>query len=167
VTNIILIGFMGCGKSSLGKKIAKKLNYHFIDSDSEIEKIHQLSVPEIFKEKGEDFFRQLEADFIRSIPKDEPFVLSTGGGTPCYHDNLSFLHKIGKTFYLQLSPYELTQRLIKAKVQRPLLINKNEDELYNFIKEKLADRLPYYSQANYTLKGKEQKVDSVLNKLIF
>jgi len=156
---------MGSGKSSLGKKIAKKLNYRFIDSDIEIEQVYQQSIPEIFKQKGETFFRQLEADFIRSIPKDEPFVLSTGGGTPCYHDNLAYLMQIGTVFFLKLSPYELSQRLLQAKTQRPLIIGKNEDELYMYIKEKLAERLPYYSHAHFTLKGKEQKVDFIVSKL--
>lgn len=165
VTNIILIGFMGSGKSSLGKKIAKKLNYRFIDSDAEIEQVQQQSIPEIFKKKGEDFFRQLEADFIRSIPQDEPFVLSTGGGTPCYHDNLTFLKQIGIVFFLQLSSFELSQRLLQAKTQRPLITGKNEEELYLYIKKKLSERLPYYSQAHFILKGKEQKAEVVLGKL--
>lgn len=156
---------MGSGKSSLGKKIANKLNYRFIDSDTEIEKLQQLTISEIFNKKGETYFRQIEAEFIRSIPKDEPFVLSTGGGTPCYHENLSYLATLGRTFYLKLSPFELTQRLMKAKIQRPLLIGKNEDELYTYIKEKLAERLDFYSQAHFTLLGKEQKVEVILNKL--
>lgn len=168
--NVILVGFMGCGKSTLGKKLAKKLNIPFIDSDSEIERLEGNPVSEIFAKKGEKYFRKLENDFLlklnesqNNIPKS--FVLSCGGGMPCFYDNIEILNELGKSFYVKLSAFELTRRLMLAKTKRPLIEGKTEEELLLFIKNKLSERSVFYEQAKFILIGKEQNIGSILQKL--
>lgn len=168
--NVILVGFMGCGKSTLGKKLAKKLNIHFIDSDSEIERLEGIPVSEIFAKKGEEYFRQLEHDFLlqlkaSQVHSNSSFVLSCGGGMPCFHDNMNLLQEIGTIFYIKLNAIELTKRLTLAKTIRPLVKGKSEDELLHFIQNKLAERSTFYEKANVVLSGKEQNPTSILQKL--
>lgn len=163
--NVVLIGFMGCGKSTLGKKIARKLNYRFLDSDEEIERISGRTVPELFEEFGETHFRELENDYLRSLRSEQKIVLSTGGGMPCFNDNMKLIKELGTSFYLKLSPYELASRLQKSKTPRPLLRGKNEEELYFYVKEMLRQRNDFYQQADFILNGKSQNVHHILGLL--
>lgn len=156
---------MGSGKSTLGRKLAKKLNYPIIDSDSEIEKIESRSIQEIFTTNGEEYFRKIERDFILNLNSQNHFVLSTGGGLPCFNDNMELLNQMGDTFYLKLNPFELTKRLLNSKTQRPLIVGKNEEELYQYIKSTLKERLPFYEKAKYSVGGKQQNVQSILDIL--
>ncbi len=156
---IILIGFMGVGKSTLGKKIAKRLNVPFIDSDQEIEKSHNKTIGEIFAEFGESRFREMEREFLRSLDKTKPFVLATGGGMPCYGNTMAELNKIGQTFYLKRSSKEILHRLIHAKKKRPLIDGLSEDDLLVFIESKLEERREFYKKAFYTLEREEQNID--------
>lgn len=158
---IILIGFMGAGKSKLGKLLAKRLTIPFIDSDLEIEKEHQKSIGELFGEYGESHFREIEAQFIRSLSNRESFVLATGGGMPCFHSNMSLLNNLGTTFYLERSPKELMHRLINAKQQRPLIVGLDEDDLLKFIEDKLTEREEYYKQSAVVLSREEQTIDAI------
>lgn len=162
---IILIGFMGCGKSTLGKKLANKMNVQFLDSDKEIEKSVGFSVSEIFEKHGEDYFRKLEHEFLLKLKKEEKFVLSTGGGMPCFNDNIKLLKEIGDTIYLKLSPNELTRRLLAAKTKRPLVEQKSPEELLTFVSNKLEERNHFYLQASFILNGKEQNVKHILDLL--
>lgn len=156
---------MGCGKSTLGKKLANKLKIEFIDSDAEIEKKVGCTINEIFDTKGEEFFRNLEKEFLENLNLEKNFVLSTGGGMPCNYFNIDLLNQIGTTFYLKLSAFELTQRLLHSKKARPLTVNKNEDDLYQYIKSKLSERIPFYEKANFKIKGKEQNPTFIFEKL--
>jgi len=156
---IILIGFMGVGKSTLGKKIARRLNVPFIDSDVEIERIHQKSIGEIFGESGELSFREIEMNFIDSLSNEKGFVLATGGGMPCFGNAMEKLCALGQTFYLKRSPKELMHRLINAKKKRPLIDGLSEEDLLIFIENKLEERQEFYKKALYTLEREEQNVD--------
>lgn len=158
---VILIGFMGAGKSKLGKSLAKRLGVSFIDSDTEIEKEHQKSIGELFGEYGESHFREIEAQFIRSLNEKDAFVLATGGGMPCFHDNMRLLNELGTTFYLERSPKELMHRLINAKHQRPLIAGLEEEDLLKFIEDKLSEREEYYRQSAFVLSRDEQTVDEI------
>lgn len=158
---IILIGFMGSGKSTLGKKLAKRLSIPFIDSDAEIEKEYNKSIGELFGEYGESHFREIEAHFIRSMYSRESFVLATGGGMPCFHANMSLLNNLGTTYYLERSPKELMNRLTNAKQQRPLIAGLAEEDLLDFIENKLSEREEYYKQASIVLSREEQTVDAL------
>ena len=147
---------MGCGKSTLGKKLANKLNIPFIDSDSEIEKTHQKTIGEIFGEQGESRFRMMEKEFIDSLDTQEEFVLATGGGMPCYNNVLEQLNELGTTYYLERSAKELANRLVNAKSKRPLIEGMSIEELQFFIEEKLEERKEYYRNANIILPREDQ-----------
>ncbi len=148
-STIILVGFMGSGKTTFGERLAQKLNYQFIDTDQEIEQLLGMSIDTIFKTKGEAYFRQLEKQFLREI-KVNNTVLSTGGGMPCYYDNMDYLNKIGVTVYLEYTAEELFERLKQDKTGRPLLQNKTDVELLETIQRLLTQREPYYLQAQTT-----------------
>ena len=141
---VILVGFMGSGKTTLGKKVANRLNVPFIDSDQEIEKNYQMSIGDIFGSFGESRFREIETDFIRSYDDEGEFVMAVGGGTPCFNKNMEHLNKLGVTFYLERSAKELSYRLENAKTRRPMLSGLSEGELLLFIEDKLAVRDDFY-----------------------
>ncbi|MFK7786062.1 MAG: shikimate kinase [Crocinitomicaceae bacterium] len=155
---VILIGFMGVGKSTLGKKVANKMDLPFIDSDRVIEEKYQKSIGEIFTEHGESYFRTLENDFISSLENKDEFVLATGGGMPCFGKNMELLNELGTTFYLERSPKELANRLFNAKTRRPLIDGMEQEELITFIEDKLSVREEYYKTAKVILGREDQTV---------
>ena len=159
---VILIGFMGCGKSTLGKKVAKQLNIPFIDSDIEIERLHSLSVGEIFGKFGESGFREMEAKFIKNLGDKDDFVLATGGGMPCFSSNMELLNELGVTYYLDRSAKELANRLRNSNIQRPLLVEFNDDELIDFIEIKLKERNELYKQSQVILNREDQNPEDII-----
>ena len=154
---------MGCGKSTLGKKIANKLEIPFVDSDREIEKKYKKSIGEIFGEHGESHFRMMENEFVDSLNVKDEFVLATGGGMPCHNNVIEKLNELGTTFYLERSAKELTNRLINAKAKRPLIEGMTSEELEFFVEEKLDERKEYYQNANFTLDRADQNVKEVVD----
>jgi shikimate kinase len=150
---IFLIGFMGSGKTTLGRKLASKMGYEFIDLDHKLEQQVELSIAEYFSFFGEDAFRKLESEVLKKTVYSENVVISTGGGLPCYFDNMDWMKANGKTVYIKLSPKTLADRLETGKEERPLLQDKHGDDLVVFIEQKLAEREKYYSQANIIADG--------------
>lgn len=145
---IFLIGFMGCGKSTVGRNIARALNWKFIDLDNYIQEKDGSSVTEIFKRDGEEVFRLMEKQALDEILQLNDVVVATGGGAPCFHNNMLTMKQAGLTIYLKLSPSGLFQRLLPARKTRPLIADKNADELLLFIEKKLEEREPFYCQAS-------------------
>lgn len=145
---IYLIGFMGSGKSTLGKVLARLLNYSFIDLDRYIEKKEGATVAEIFSRHGEEKFRELERLAIHETAQKGDTVVATGGGAPCFFDNMDFMNQQGITVYLKIMPDNLARRLTSAPAHRPLLAEKDENELHEFIKQRLKERSPFYQKAN-------------------
>ncbi|MFB9844202.1 shikimate kinase [Mucilaginibacter ginsenosidivorans] len=150
---IFLTGFMGSGKTTLGRKLAARMNYEFIDLDHKLEQQVELSIAEYFTLFGEDSFRKLEAEVLRKTPYPENAIISTGGGLPCFFDNMDWMKANGKVVYLKLSPKTLADRLESGKEERPLLQDKHGDALVEFIEHKLAEREPFYAQANIIADG--------------
>jgi shikimate kinase len=150
---IFLIGFMGSGKTTLGRKLAFKMGYEFIDLDHKLEQQVELSIAEYFSFFGEDAFRKLESEVLKKTVYSENVVISTGGGLPCYFDNMDWMKANGKTVYIKLSPKTLADRLETGKEERPLLQDKHGDDLVFFIEQKLAEREKYYSKANIVADG--------------
>jgi shikimate kinase len=150
---IFLIGFMGSGKTTLGRKLASRMGYEFIDLDHKLEQQVELSIAEYFSFFGEDAFRKLESDVLKKTLYPENVVISTGGGLPCYFDNMDWMKANGKVVYINLSPKTLADRLENGKEERPLLQDKHGDDLILFIEQKLAEREKYYSQANIIADG--------------
>ena len=147
MTRIFLIGYMGAGKTTLGRALAKELNIQFIDLDSYIEERLCKSVSQIFAEKGEAGFRDIERRMLHEAGEFENVIISTGGGTPCFFDNIEYMNEQGTTVFLDVPVERLFIRLSIARKKRPLIMEKNDEELHNFITEQLAKRLPHYSKA--------------------
>jgi shikimate kinase len=150
---IFLIGFMGSGKTTLGRKLATRMGYEFIDLDHKLEQQVELSIAEYFSFFGEDEFRKKEAEVLKKSLYPDDAIISTGGGLPCYFDNMDWMKANGKVVYIKLSPKTLADRLETGKEERPLLQDKHGDDLVAFIEQKLAEREDFYSQANIIVDG--------------
>ena len=161
---IFLIGYMGSGKTTTGRKMASLYDCPFIDLDTRIETTTGKSISEHFI-LGEDHFRKVEQQTLHNASTDSKFILSTGGGTPCFHGNMDWMNKNGITVYLKLDPLSLFHRLKASKRPRPLLEGKSDDELLEFIKNNLAEREPVYRQARYQVKGEDLDVLSLVNNI--
>lgn len=148
---IIIIGYMGAGKTTVGKELSKDLGIQFYDLDWYIESRMRKTVAQIFAEKGEEGFRKVERNMLHEVAEFENVIISCGGGTPCFFDNMDYLNEQGETIYLKADPEVLYKHLLMGKVERPLLKNKTPEELIAFIREQLERREPFYSKAKYTL----------------
>lgn len=168
---IILLGYMGSGKTLVGKKLAEKINLAFIDLDDFIQKKEQKSIAEIFKQKGEIYFRRKESHYLNEILNSETgFVLSLGGGTPCYGQNMQvILNLTENTFFLKHSAKSLVKNLQNETQKRPLIadLNKNNVDLEEFINKHLFERNPFYLQAKNTIICDEKSPEEILKELFF
>lgn len=168
---IILLGYMGCGKSTIANRLSKSTGIPFVDLDKSIEERMNLSINEIFEQKGEIYFRKLEREvFIELLHLPETLIIGLGGGTPCYSNNHELLKMENVlSVYLKASVETLLDRLVSGKSKRPLIADKSESELKEFIAKHLFDRSFYYNQAQYKVsidgKSKEETVADVLKIL--
>jgi shikimate kinase len=163
---IFLIGFMGSGKTTLGRKLASRLGYEFIDLDHKLEQQAELSIAEYFSFFGEDAFRKMESQVLKKTIYPANAIVSTGGGLPCFFDHMEWMNAHGKTIYINLAPKALADRLENGKVERPLLRDKHGEDLINFIADKLAEREQYYLQASIIADGMSltaEKVEGMLS----
>ncbi len=142
---------MGAGKTTVGKALAKDLGIEFYDLDWYIENRMHKTIKQLFDEYGEDGFRQIEHNMLHEVAEFENVIISCGGGTPCFYDNIDYMNNQGDTIYLKATPEVLYNHLKMGKTVRPLLLNKTPDEVKSFIKEQLALREPFYNKAEYTL----------------
>ena len=140
---------MGAGKTTIGKALARKTGLEFFDLDWYVENRYRMKIPQIFAEKGEDGFRELERNMLHEVTEFEDVVISCGGGTPCFFDNIDYMNSLAETVYLKAEPEVLRTHLLMAKSQRPLIQGKTPDELCDFIKESLANREPFYAKAKH------------------
>ncbi|MFZ9030188.1 MAG: shikimate kinase [Robiginitalea sp.] len=165
--SIVLLGYMGSGKSRLGRQLAARLGLPFTDLDAYIESEVGMPVPEIFQRRGELFFRKKEHQLLKALLETgEARVLSLGGGTPAYAGNMDLVTTATPhTFYLQHSIPSLVGRLEKEREQRPLIAHLPEDELYDFIGKHLFDRVPFYSQAGHTIFCDGKSVAEILSEI--
>ncbi|NND62193.1 MAG: shikimate kinase [Flavobacteriaceae bacterium] len=166
----VLIGYMGSGKTAVGTSLSKTLKYKFIDLDHEIERSHQLKISEIFKSKGEIYFRKLEATVLKEILKREGnSIIATGGGTPCYGSVMEDLLKSDDTtiIYLKNNLDTLTTRLFKEKDQRPLISHIDSEEiLHDFIRKHLFERAYYYNRAHLIVNCEGLSPNEVVQKIV-
>lgn len=149
--SIILIGYMCVGKTTIGKALGKDLNRTFYDLDWYIEGRFRKRVPQIFDEEGEDAFRRKESNMLREVAEFEDIVLSCGGGTPCFFDNMDYMNAVAETFYLKATPETLLRHLAISKGRRPLLDGKSPEELRTFITQQLEEREPFYAKAKHVI----------------
>lgn len=148
---IILIGYMGSGKTTVGRALAKALNMPFYDLDWYIESRMRKTVAQIFAEKGEEGFRKIEHNMLHEVAEFEDVVISCGGGTPCFFDNMEYLNGQGDVVYLKADPQVLYKHLLMGKGNRPLLKGKTPEELIGFITEQLKMREEFYGKAKHIL----------------
>lgn len=148
---IFLIGMMGSGKTYWAEKLKKKLKIPAYDLDSLVEMMEEKTVAEIFEENGEEYFRQAEAKMLRLFAEKKQFILSCGGGTACYNDNMQWMNNEGITIWINEPIKTLTQRLLRGKSHRPLIKDLDEVGLKDFLERKLEQREVFYNQAMHTL----------------
>ena len=163
---IFLIGFMGVGKTTIGKRLAAKLNFNFVDSDAAIEKNEGQTITEIFSDKGENYFRTLERSFLETELENNS-VVALGGGTPCFQDNMELINKMGITVYLQMPTGLIVNRLKNAKGKRPLIeaVKEDEEQLRKVVEAMLNERFPFYEKASITADASNfnaSKMDSLI-----
>lgn len=167
--HLFLVGFMGSGKSTLGKKIACKLNHTFLDFDTVIEQAEGTSIAQLFASLGEEEFRKLEQTHLQAISSATPLVIATGGGTPCFFDNMAWMNTQGLTCYLYLNPKTLSQRLVKNKASRPVISKVADADLEDFVSDKLTERANFYREAKVQvnmLLSSESNLLKVIQKLL-
>lgn len=156
---------MGCGKSTLGRKLATALNLAFIDLDTFLEEKYFRTIPQIFAEDGEAEFRRKEQSVLHEVSAFDNVIVATGGGAPCFFDNMEVMNNTGFCIFLDVDTDSLVNRLIHAKTERPIIKGKSQDELHHFIDEMMLKRRPYYEKARHILKGNEIKPEQVIELL--
>ena len=148
---IILVGYMGSGKTTVGKALSKATGMMFYDLDWYIESRMHTTVSKLFSERGEEAFRKIEYNMLHEVAEFEDVIISCGGGTPCFFDDMDYLNQQGDVVYLKATPEVLYKHLLMAKVERPLLKDKTPEELIAYITEHLKERAPFYEKARHTL----------------
>ena len=163
---IFLIGYMGSGKTKTAELLARKLNFEFIDTDRLIESEQKQSVSEIFSSKGEPFFRRLEKQTLRSLDNKKDIVVATGGGLPCFDENMDLMNRAGLTVYLQVPVGMLIQRLSQAKGDRPLIAGLSKEELELKVKSQLQEREAYYLKAKIIFEVSKHSTDVLFKQIL-
>ena len=156
---------MGCGKSTLGRRLAKHAGLQFIDMDHYIEMRNCKTVPQIFAEEGESEFRKKERKALEELSEFSDVIIATGGGAPCFFNNVELMNRTGKTIYLNIDPKILATRLLKSKTERPLIKGKTKGELVQFIGETLKKRNEFYMQANYQITRPDMDLDEIMKMI--
>ena len=163
---IYLIGFMGCGKSVLGKRLASRLKLDFADLDNLIEERYKMTIPGIFSNFDEKVFRQIESEMLlKYASSNNEFVLACGGGTPCFYNNMYIINSSGISVYIKLNAKALTDRLLNSKTNRPLIKNVNPNQLFQKVNELLEKRESFYSQAQIIVDGINLKPEKIIARL--
>jgi len=167
MNRIFLIGYMGCGKTTLGKRIAEQTGFAFLDLDGYIEQKYLKTVATIFDELGQEAFREIERKMLAEVADFENVVIATGGGAPCFFDNIELMNKAGLTVYIKMTPEQLAFRLEHSRAgKRPLIAGKTGEELRHFIEDGLLQREQFYLQANIIVAGSDDEIIEKICKSI-
>ncbi|MGO4710164.1 shikimate kinase [Chryseobacterium sp. 2TAF14] len=164
---ISLLGYMGSGKSHISKILSDKINFKLIDLDKEISRRNKLTIPEIFEKKGEIYFRKLERETLEEIlATQENIVLSLGGGTPVYYNNMEIINNNSKSFFLRASISTLAERISKQKEKRPLIAKIPDEDIPEFIAKHLFERNVYYSKAQFSINTDHKDPEDIIREII-
>ncbi|EJL72891.1 shikimate kinase [Chryseobacterium populi] len=164
---ISLVGYMGSGKTHVSKILSEKINFKLIDLDKEISRRNKLTIPEIFEKKGEIYFRKLEREILEEIlATQENLILSLGGGTPVYYNNMEIINHNSKSVFLRASVATLSERLSKQKEKRPLIANVPDENLPEFIAKHLFERNEFYSKAQFIVSTDSREPEDIVNEII-
>ncbi|UHG89677.1 shikimate kinase [Spirosoma oryzicola] len=162
--NVFLIGMPSSGKSTLGKRVADALHYRFIDTDKQIVRDEGRSIPEIFAQSGEEYFREAERRILRTIRPGDSAVVSTGGGMPCFHENMAYINATGISVFLDVPVNILVKRILAHAADDRPLNNPSDPDLFNTLQQRYTNRLPFYSQASIVISG-ETSEEEVLRRI--
>lgn len=163
---IFIVGYMGAGKSTIGKRLARKLDLPFIDLDDAFEEKYHYSIPNFFDHFGEDKFRDFEQELLKEVIEDnQDVVISTGGGTACYFDNMDLMNEAGLSVYLKMSPMSISHRLKMARKLRPVIREVHHDDMLEFIEEQLSIRGKYYDKAQLIVKGENFNLENLIKQI--
>ncbi|CAD7800922.1 Shikimate kinase [Chryseobacterium aquaeductus] len=164
---ISLVGYMGSGKSHISKILSDKINFKLIDLDREISRRNKLTIPEIFEKRGEIYFRKLEREILEEIlATEENIVLSLGGGTPVYYNNMEIINHNSKSVFLRTSINILIERISKQKEKRPLIAHISDENLPEFIAKHLFERNEFYSKAQFSISTDSKDPEEIMNEII-
>ena len=153
---------MGAGKTPTAKRLANRLGWEVADTDAMFEEKYRISIHDFFQKYDEDLFRKLESEVLKSTENLENTVISTGGGLACFFDNMEWMNQHGLTVFMRISPEAAADRILNSKRKRPLTENKTKEELTEYIRQHYASRLPFYEQAQITVKSEDFDLDGFL-----
>lgn len=165
MNRIYLVGYMGAGKTTAARRLAQRLGWEVADTDDLFEAKYKISVCDFFNKYDEPLYRKLESEVLKETEKLENVVISTGGGTACYFDNMDWMNQHGLTVFLRISQKAVVDRLVHAKRKRPLAEGKSEEELVAFVEQHYTGRLPFYEQARITVKAEDLDLDSLVKQI--
>ena len=162
MNRIYLVGYMGAGKTTAAKRLAHRLGWEHYDTDALFEEKYHISVDDFFHKYDEALFRKLESQILQSTENLENAVISTGGGTPCFNDNMTWMNGHGTTVFLKISPQTAVSRIMLSKKKRPLAAGKTEAELAAFVEKHYGARMSFYEQAQHVVKGEDLDIEALL-----
>ena len=165
MNKIYLVGYMGAGKTTAARRLAHRLGWEVADTDALFEEKYKISVNDFFNKYDEPLYRKLESEVLKATEGLENVVVSTGGGTACYFDNMEWMNQHGLTVFLRISPKAVIDRLLHAKRKRPLAEGKTESELTEFVNRHYTERLPFYEQAKITVKAEDLDLENLIKQI--
>ena len=165
LNRIYIVGYMGAGKTTAARRLAQRLGWEVADTDALFEEKYKISVNDFFNKYDEPLYRKLESEVLKSTESMENVVVSTGGGTACYFDNMEWMNQHGLTVFMRISPQAAVDRVIHSRHKRPLVEGKSEEELTEFVNKHYASRLPFYEQAKITVKSEDLDVEGMMNTI--
>ena len=165
MNRIYLVGYMGAGKTTAARRLAQRLGWDVADTDALFEEKYKISVCDFFNKYDEALYRKLEAEVLKATESLENTVISTGGGTACYFDNMDWMNQHGLTVFLRISPQAAVDRVLHSRHKRPLAIGKSEDELTEFVSKHYTSRMPFYEKAQIMVKSEDLDMDSLTERV--
>ena len=162
MSRIYIVGYMGAGKTTAAKRIANRLGWEVADTDAMFEEKYRISIHDFFQKYDENLFRKLESEVLKRTENLDNTVISTGGGLACFFDNMDWMNQHGLTVFMRISPEAAADRILNSKRKRPLTENKTKEELAEYIRQHYASRLPFYEQAQITVKSEDFDLDGFM-----
>lgn len=164
---IYIVGYMGAGKTTAARRLAQRMGWEVVDTDALFEEKYKISVNDFFNKYDEPLYRKLESEVLKATESLDHVVVSTGGGTACFFDNMDWMNQHGLTVFLRISPQAAVDRVIHSRHKRPLVEGKSEEELTEFVNQHYASRLPFYEQARIIVKSEDLDLDTLIRKIQF
>lgn len=165
MNRIYIVGYMGAGKTTAARRLAQRLGWEVVDTDALFEEKYKISVSDFFTKYDEPLYRKLESEVLKETENIENVVVSTGGGTACYFDNMDWMNQHGLTVFLRISPQAAVDRVLHSRHKRPLVDGKSEQELTDFVSLHYASRLPFYEQAKFTVKAEDLDLEGLIRQI--